>query len=262
MKRIFVRTLCAFGLAGFGTSAFAVPIQFDFVGKVTSTMGYFENKGLEGLLLNGSFYYETDRMTGMADPYGKSVVYEDNVPTGISAELNLGGFRVQYPDQPESNSLSMGFFDFCDGAFCTPGLGDFIQMTAGSSTVPAETWSAPGFTGSFSQSYLTVGLMGDDLFNWETVDPADLLTMTLPGNMFGSYSNSAEDCNAGSCAISAYDSFAFNIESVRLDLPPRYPPAPVPDPVAVPEPGTLGLMALGLAGMLPFRRRVRLLRNG
>jgi hypothetical protein len=254
MKRIFARALCAISLAGFGSSASAVPIHFDFTGSITGAMGSYANSGLEGTAISGGFYFETDGLTQLADPWSSSMQYDDTNPPGAFAYLNFGTHNINFPIHPESNEFFMAFRDYCSGSLCIePYYADAIELYAGSSTVPFEIWSAPGFVGSFSLSRMTVTAIGGDFLDWEQAVPTDLVTLPLPtsyfGNppLFGGYSEQVFTCaGGGGCNVPVNNGVGFNIDSVTRVSGAR----------DVPEPDSLLLFAMALLA-LPFIRRRR-----
>jgi len=253
MKKILARALCATAIATFSTTSLAAPIYFDFVATISATMGSYSNRGLEGTIVMGGFSFETDNLTQIADPGFSSMVYDDRNPTGSYAHLNFGGSNAAFPNFSEDNELSMSFRDFCDGDLCSePYYVDAIELYAGSSTLPFEIWSAPGFAGSFQKSTLTFTAIGDDFLDWEQAAPTDLVSLTLPTSykgfpaLSGGYSERTFVCTDGSfCSIPVDSGFGFNIESITRSVGSH----------SVTEPGTLGLMAFALASLWLVRRR-------
>jgi hypothetical protein len=253
MKRALARSLCTIGLAGFGMSASASPIYFDFVATVTATMGSFSNRGLEGNIITGGFVFESDNLTQFANPDFTSMVYDDRNPVPGFAHLNVGGFSAAFPIFSEDNEVAMAFRDFCDGDLCRePYYVDALELYAGSSTLPIETWAAPGFVGSFQKFTLSMTALGDDFLSWANATPEDIVSLALPDTyrgspaMGGGYTDRTYNCTDGAfCSVPIDNEIGFTIESVTRRVGPR----------AVPEPGTLGLMAFAFAGLLVFRRR-------
>jgi hypothetical protein len=256
MKRIFAGALCAVALAGLSSTASAVPIYFDFTGTVTTALGPMS--GLEGTAVSGGFTIETNGLTRFEDPdpYQGNLAFHDNDGSRTYTFLNFGTQSVTFPVYPQSNAGSIVFHDEqCFYNTCHPGLElDTFALYADSSDSGFGLNVPPDFVGTFHESTMGVIVQGDnDFIDRTTAAPIDIATQTLLPTqaMYGYYGDFLFTCRAQTLCSRDDNSFAFTIESVTRGVGPR----------AVPEPGTLGLLAAALAGMFFALRRRDLLQG-
>jgi hypothetical protein len=241
---------CSLGFAG---TASAVPIHFDFTGTITGVENL--EGAIAGAAISGGFTFETDRLAAGHAPGSPQYSWVDLEPEGLIepyAFLNFGGREVAYPSAAIGNYAVINFFDACT-PICAPFNVENFGMFASTGHS-----AAPDFTGlmqhsSFYFASAALTRLADppfieafDYFDGAQVDPTSIVTLPLY-DLAGFYSQGTMDCVSGGCVNIAPGSLGFTIDSVTRGIGAR----------AVPEPGTLGLLVAGLAGLLLFRRRVR-----
>ena len=257
MKRTLARSavaaVCSLGFAG---TAGAIPIHFDFTGTIT---GVENVKGATvGAVISGGFTFETERLAFGHAPGSPQYSWVDHEPEGLTepyAFLNFGGREVAYPSAATGNYAVINFFDACT-PICAPfGVENFGMFASTGHS------AAPDFTGLMQQSsfyFASAALTrltdppfieAFDYFDGTQVDPTSIVTLPLY-DLAGFYSQGTMDCVSGGCTNIAPGSLGFTIDSVTRGIGAR----------AVPEPGTLSLLAASLAGLWLFRRRARALR--
>jgi hypothetical protein len=252
MKRTFrcAALAAAFSLGLAGTAS-AVPIHFDFTGTITGVEGV---EGVAvGAAISGGFTFETDRLVGTHRAGDPQYSWLDLEPVGLTepyAFLNFGGRELAYPSAASGNYAVINFFDAC-----RPDCGPLGPENFGMYASTGHS-AAPDFTGIIQHSafyFASAALtrLPDppfietfDYFDGAQVDPTSIVTLPLY-DMVGFYSGGTMDCVLGACVNTDSGSLGFSIDSVTRGIGAR----------AVPEPGTLGLLAVGLAGLLLFRRR-------
>ncbi len=256
MKRTFrCAALAAACSLGFACTASAVPIHFDFTGTITGV------EGVEGA--------RSEQQSAVASPSRPTVLaaghapgspqysWVDLEPEGLTepyAFLNFGGREVAYPSAATGNYAVINFFDACT-PICAPfGVENFGMFASTGHS------AAPDFSGLMQQSsfyFASAALtrLADppfieafDYFDGAQVDPTSIVTLPLY-DLAGFYSQGTMDCVLGGCVNIAPGSLGFSIDSVTRGIGAR----------AVPEPGTLSLLAASLAGLWLFRRRARVL---
>jgi len=255
MKKSLARTavaVAAFVVAGI---AQAVPVYFDFTGTITGS-SVSPPDGLMGSPLSGGFNFETDRLLE-APPLtsGQSTQYTfvDWQPSGLSepfAFLNFGGGSLSWPNYESSYSL-INFFESCSVSGCPPQTGENFNLQA----TTGDAWS-PDFTGTMRTNFLFFLSAAEtrlpdypffESFNYfepEDVAPTSIVTLPLY-SLVGLFSETSYSCVEGACSTIEDRQYTFSVDSVSRGEGPR----------PVPEPGTLELFGVALAGMLFLRRR-------
>lgn len=254
MKRTFrcaaLAAACSLGFAG---TASAVPIHFDFTGTITGVEGV--SGASAGAAISGGFSFETDRLESRFDPGAGLYSWMDWEPVGLTepyAFLNFGGREVAYPSTATGNYAVINFLDACRPV-CAPFSPENFSMYASTGHS-----AAPDFTGIIQHSafyFASAALtrLPDppfietfDYFDGAQLDSTSIVTLPLY-DLAGFYSEGTMDCVSGGCVNVDPRSLSFSIDSVTRGIGAR----------AVPEPGTLGLLAVGLAGLFFFRRRAQ-----
>jgi hypothetical protein len=233
-------------------AANAVPIYFDFSGTVTG-VDNIEGVGA-GASITGGFTFETDRLESRFDQGSGLYSFLDRNPATPAeplAFLNFGAGSLLYPPDQMSAFAVINFVDACTPAGCSPTAPENFSMYA--TTGPVTT---PAYTGSIQQSAFYVAstaltrlpdapfLEFFDYFDGHDLEPGSITSLPLH-DLAGFYSQGTLDCVGGDCVSSMPGSMSFSINSVTRGVGAR----------AVPEPGTLSLMACAFAGLLLFRRR-------
>jgi hypothetical protein len=240
LVRCLAAALIAFGFAG---TSQADPVYFNFTGtNIGGSLPGLPDAAI-GQSVTGSFIFETDRLFRTESPGQVSFIdWQPTNPALPLATVSYGGRDVLFPVYDSSN---YNFFTFnvpCASDPCAPAQPDGMNMGAESSTRPAEGIPVD-FTGTYRSSFLF--LFGSVSWTDPSIDSSnvganDLLDLVL-SNAFGVYSESVTTCNAGDCAFDSR-SFSFSIDSYAAVTP-------------VPEPGSLGMMGIGIAALLFLRRR-------
>ncbi len=239
---------CSLGLAA---TASAVPIHFDFTGSITGVDGV---EGIAiGAAIGGGFTFETDRLAGTHRAGDPQYSWLDWEPVGLTepyAFLNFGGRELAYPSAAPGNYAVINFFDACRPVCAAFGAENF-GMYASTGHSPAPDFTGMFEYGAFYFASAALTRLPDppfietfDYFDGAQVDPTSIVTLPLY-DMVGFYSGGTMDCVLGACVDVDPHSLGFSIDSVTRGIGAR----------AVPEPGTLGLLAVGLAGLLLVRRR-------
>ena len=259
MKRIVSGALCAAVLAGFSSNAAAVPIYFDFTGSISGATGSYA--GLEGSTVSGGFAFNTEDLTPFISPYSALAQFYEWPIASSQAHLEFGTSSISYPIYPQDNIASILFFDTdCQGLlYCVP-VSEYregFELNATSRDVEFDTWANnASYFGQVHEASMTVASYNFDgnfdAIDWDAATPIDIVSAPLL-TLGGTYQNFVHVCSGQlSCSFDNVGGFDFSIDAVTRGIGSRE--------VAVPEPGTLALMALGLAGMLLIRRRSRDLR--
>ncbi len=231
--------LCAIAAtitSGFSGVAQAVPVYFDFTGTISGT----------GSAISGGFNFDTDRLLFAPPALNSQYTFVDWHPEGLTeplAFLDFDGRQVRYPVFDTYYNL-VSFVDQCSSDPC-PGAGDnFNLMSITNDTTPVD------FTGTFRSSSIMVfafGPLDHDYVNGSTALPIDIVTLPLH-QLVGIFSESEQSCVLGVCSTVHGNSINFTLDTVSRGVGAR----------SVPEPGTLGLFGVALAGMWVLRRRRQL----
>jgi hypothetical protein len=255
MKKNLVRTALAVAALGVAGTAQAVPVYFDFTGTITSST-VSPPDGSTGGALSGGFNFETDRLfeappiiSGQTTQYA----FVDWQPSDLSeplAFLNFGGGNLSWPNYESSYSI-ITFFEGCSVSGCPPQTSEAFSLQA----LSGDVWS-PDFTGTMHTQFLFFMSSAEtrlpdspyfenfDYFEPEDVAPTSIVTLPLYA-LIGLFSETTSSCVNGACATIEDRQYTFSVDSVSRGVGAR----------SVPEPGTLGLFGVALAGMFFLRRR-------
>jgi hypothetical protein len=232
-RKIAVAAFAACGLAGV---AEATPIYFDFTGTINGS----------DTAISGGFNFESDRLWSTGEPAGGwQYTFVDWQPVGATlpaAFLSFGGQEISFP-RYESHYSLINFADQCSSTPCAPNTADNFNLQAHTSDV----WT-PDFTGTLRSGMIYV--LNYDWTNLDFIDgataiPTDIVSLPLH-SLIGIYSESVQNCVAGSCSVLSDTQIGFSLDTVSRGIGAR----------PVPEPGTLGLLGVALGGILLRRRRI------
>ena len=265
MKMNLARTAAAVAALGFSGLTQAVPLYFDFTGTVSSVGGSpypTPNESRVGQSFTAGFTFETDRLFGT--PIGTHPVSQTFVdfgnpgPDASSSHLTIGGETFAFPSQPYQYTM-MTFNDACSPAppNCTHGWAEDIVLFGFSSDMPLDSSNTTGTFRSTSLLFLSsvptlphptdpaTRIPAFDYFDVTAgIDPTIILNLPMY-DLFATFSVSETICNNGSCVGGASEQMQLNVTGVTRGIAST----------SVPEPGTLGLLGVALAGMFFLRRR-------
>lgn len=241
---------CSLAIAG---TAGASPIYFDFTATIIAVEGV---EGAQvGATLRGGYTFETDRLVSMHGAGEPNYSFQDWQPTGLAepyAYLGIGDRELTFPAGAGLNLAVINFFDACR-PLCEPQSPENFNIFVSSDSAPL-----PGFTGTmqntgfyfasaaFTRLAEAPFIQPFDYFDGAQVDAASIVTLPLYDTV-GFYSENTLSCVEGGCVNVGARSMTYSIQSVTRGIGVR----------AVPEPGALGLMILGFAGLLLARRPAR-----
>jgi hypothetical protein len=171
------------------------------------------------------------------------------------AFLMSGAGEVDAPVFEQESSANIRFADTdCYWlVICNPvePYREGFALSAISRDVAVSTMYQPGYVGQVHESNLEVsswnyGATDFAAFDWTTAAPMDIVTRAL-NETSGVYYDTLYTCTGESfCQSEIVGAFRFDVTSVTRGS----------DTHDVPEPGTIGLFAFGLAGLWLVRRRV------
>jgi hypothetical protein len=253
MKQQLSRALARALILSFAATAQAVPIHFNFTGINTGSAD-MPAGSVQGQAITGGFTFETDRLVRQELVPAEFGVYFQGVPL---ANLYFGDRIVLFPEFGPSSSHDgyILFYDGCRTLDCQSDQ-DAFRLNAFSAEISPDI-IASGFTGTYRTVNFSFtsgkGFVPPlDLFDATTIDPTAIVDLPISGAAGGTYAEFFYSCVAGECSNLSARAFSFEMTSVTRFVEAQ----------AVPEPGTLGLMSLGLVGMLLVRRRPRVHRAG
>jgi hypothetical protein len=268
MKKNLVCAAVAVTALGVAGIAQAVPIYFDFTGTVNGlgVSGAAYPSPYEswiGQSFSAGFTFETERL--FAGPLGTDPLSVDFVdygnpgPDQSSSHLTIGDETMAFPSQANQYTV-MTFNDACSPAppTCTPHRYEDLVLFGFTSDMPLDY--STGATGTFHSSSLyffsSVPMVTNPLdpldrlpaFDYFDVlagiDPTLILSLPMY-DMQASFTVQETICDNGNCVQGAIVTTGLNVTSVTRGIAST----------SVPEPGTLGLFGVALAGMLFLRRR-------
>ena len=261
MKRIASRAAVAVLTLGCATVAQAVPIKFDFSGVVYATSP--DGVAWAGQLASAQFLLETDSLFQIeTNGQVPSAFFADrerespNRPNPVLGNVSIGS------DSFSMNDFASGYGGIVFNDDCAPPVcgGNAyenwnVQLFGATYPIPGNIPDGLMMTRSLAFSSLPVygpeGPLPTDFFDVTTVKPEDILTLPLLQTI-GLFQQSTYNCQDGNCTQLSSMVANFAVDSVTREAVAT----------AVPEPGTLELMAMALAGLWMFRRRARVLRAG
>jgi hypothetical protein len=247
MKKLLIPTVLACTLAA---AAQAVPIHIDFTGTVSG--GTIDSP--IGAAASGGFRIDTDQFmfSGAASGIQYSWVAWQPAITQPLAWLNVGASNYIFPSGDDYYAV----INFADGCQPLCNLGWVENFNVGAYN---RADIAPDFTGiarsqsvSFYSLYQTAlpnfpYWQGYDQFVGSQMLPIDVLSLPLGGRTDVGFLETTWNCVAGNCREQSALSFTITLDSLTRSSPSQ----------SVPEPGTLGLFGMALAGIFAARRRKR-----
>jgi hypothetical protein len=294
MKRGLVFSLCALALAAYGSMATAQTVKvalnlryndpadpseggtFQLVGKVDSpgtskgiaainayisninTAGLTYGTGSSALAPTGGGVFNT-AVTG-----GTNVLYGQDTANGpVTLNVGAGAGQVNATDQfknaawDNNSVLITGTFGGTRPAFITAGAnssdGNLFAASA-TATAPEPQNAVVDATTTFTvrgDSVATDGLKSGDANRDNKVDSADFNLLALN---FGGTGKTWDQGDFNDSADGKVDSADFNLLALNFGQS-RPAPAAAAAVSAVPEPASLGLLAVSALGMFALRRR-------
>jgi hypothetical protein len=258
MKKIFALAVLALAAADTAT---AVPIHLDFTGTVTSLSwpsdaGSLPSDATFGSPVSGGFSFDTDQLyyseSSISPPY-RQISFGVYSETGFAdpiATIDIGGEHTGFGLDPGVTYGYLGFVDVCTVTECLAGWGENFGWNAVTDNFVS------GVDGTFTSRYFSVSSANTlrlpdspfveylDYFDGDDLTALSAVTLPLY-ELTGLYSIFTTTCTAGNCSNGPGISYAFSIDSIDRGNGAR----------AVPEPGTIGLFAAALCGLVLFRRR-------
>lgn len=257
-----LKRILAVALVATAAPASAIPVQFDFAGVVRSVIDYdfatgeqINGQGPVGSAFSAQFLFDTD-LFGPPVPeeaeFSDRLTFAAQLPGAVSANLVIGGVSVDIFEH-DSDSASLNFNDSWGVSPCGEGC-SAVQPDQWGLTFQSETVTDIGRTAlrsGFFTFAAEVDFTRPELaMNWldfsEGIDPADIATLPiLTRDPVSLYILDYNYVCAERCTRTGVHMTLLEMSSVARTV------------ASVPEPGTLGLFALGLAGMTFATRRRR-----